>query len=596
MIKRTARILSAAICAAVLLLPVLSSCGGEPSDAGTAALSETGEPAPAAVSIAGYTIIRPDSGEDPEFAMRIHKALGGLEAGYGLKTDWKKSDDVLPAEAKEILVGHTNRAESEELYLGLRTYDYRIKYFPESGRIAVAGGSEDALSRAVNAFLEQITDGTVSAALSVEVCYGEYRLTKLTLDGRDVSEYTVVTGARPDNDLRTAADLLVRAIEDACGRKLTVTDSADGAAIILQKGDAFSLSSDGGVITVTAPGGGIVRAARAVGEMIAPGDAAGELSSVLSGKTLDLETPAAAAAPAEFGELPVALADQKNACAAVYDIAPALSGGEAVLKYTFAPTSSLGFSVDKTYGNRIDEAKFIYSPDHGCTLIGFTSSSGFVGLAEYPSGKKIFETKLSGYGPHSIDYIPGGLLALALSGNGNEEKAFIRVYNIETGDYCEAKLTGAHSVVWDREREILFALGSGEVKAYDVSGGARLGMTEQKYYAASGSYGGHDLSPYAGDNSLLLVSGSGPFVYSKLSGTASTALPSGWGTSAKSIKCFCSIEYQGKLLLFRTVATNVYASHDTDRFRVFTVEGKTSTGSVEIVFPDRAFYKARVIG
>jgi len=29
---------------------------------------------------------------------------------------------------------------------------------------------------------------------------------------------------------------------------------------------------------------------------------------------------------------------------------------------------------------------------------------------------------------------------------------------------------------------------------------------------------------------------------------------------------------------------------------VFTVEGNKSTGSVEIVFPERAFYKARVVG
>ncbi|MBO7376312.1 MAG: hypothetical protein J6V01_04325, partial [Clostridia bacterium] len=297
-----------------------------------------------------------------------------------------------------------------------------------------------------------------------------------------------------------------------------------------------------------------------------------------------------------LGEIPVALADQKNACAVVYDVAPALSGGNPELKYTFKPSSSGGFSADSTYGNRIDEAKFIYAPDREAWLIGFTSSSGFIGLAEYPSGKKVFEQKLKGYGPHSIDYIPGGLVATALSGNGDAGKSFIRVTDIKSDGYAEVPISGAHAVVWDRERGVLFALGTSVVTAFRT--GIRDGkvfLEELTDYRATGSYGGHDLSVHAGSSDRLLLAGSGTYVYNKTSATVTTSETNAWGVSATSVKCFCSCGYGDGILVFRTVATNVYASHDTDRFTVFKVVNGKNEGTLTLTFPDRAFYKARVI-
>ena len=56
---------------------------------------------------------------------------------------------------------------------------------------------------------------------------------------------------------------------------------------------------------------------------------------------------------------------------------------------------------------------------------------------------------------------------------------------------------------------------------------------------------------------------------------------------------FCIAE--GKTVFLRTTATGVYASHDTDRFDIFTVDG-TEVKKTTAVFTDRAFYKARAVG
>ena len=56
-----------------------------------------------------------------------------------------------------------------------------------------------------------------------------------------------------------------------------------------------------------------------------------------------------------------------------------------------------------------------------------------------------------------------------------------------------------------------------------------------------------------------------------------------------SVKCICSFP-DGSAA--RTVATDVYASHDTDRFKLFEISGTTAT-SKDFVFDGRAFYKAR---
>ncbi|MBO7377212.1 MAG: hypothetical protein J6V01_08950, partial [Clostridia bacterium] len=280
---------AAALFIALAAAAALFGCSGGNADVppatDTVAGSDTLPAGPEPVSLEGYSVVRPDRDDDTSISAGLRTSLEAAGLKAGIITDWAKSAADIPAAGKEILVGKTNRPESEELYSGLRTYDYRIKYFPESGRIAIAGGNDFALKEAVSDFLSRISDGRIPGDLSVERSLGEYRITKLMIDGTNVADYTVVTGARPDADLRAAAKIIVSAVEDSCGILLPVAASADGAGktITLVKGTVFSADVKDGSVTLTAPGGSVVRAAAAFADAIVPDGASGETSVTLGG-------------------------------------------------------------------------------------------------------------------------------------------------------------------------------------------------------------------------------------------------------------------------------------------------------------------------
>ncbi len=618
------RILAALLAALVLsaaLPAVLSSCapgvpGAETSDQpGTDITVTPGETAALLTDIADYSVVWGESSDDWEIAAAVTlknviKSLGGAGELYSDTAGGDNSAENF----HEIVVGKTNRPESADAYAELRADEGLVKAFPD-GRIVVAGGSRESMERAADGFAQILKDQGLKISSDTMISYlgSSYRITSLSLNGISLGEYSLAAGNSSDLDLKAALYIFSKAVTEATGIVLR-TEAADatGPVIRFEKGSggASVASSGKSGITVSAQGGAVVRAASAFSELIVPRDASGDVSLSVASGPLDAGT--AVTYPESdigglYGKAPVALADQKNACAAIYDIYPALSGGEPELKYTFTPTSALGYSTGSTYAHRIDEFRIRYSETLQSFVAGFTSSSGYVGLAEIPSGKCLWQTSLAGYGPHSIEYLPDGNTAVALSGNGDETKSCIRVYATSSGRktenrYAEADLDGAHAVLWDDVRGILWALGTQAVKAYAVEGGERPSLTEIPSYGRTVSIGGHDMSALPGYDDFLLLSGKGSYVFSKTSGTAVKA---GTNLASSSTKCACGIpDPDGGLLIFKTVATKVYASHDTDRFtvlrlglagsspdRVDLTGGKLFT----LVFADRAFYKARAV-
>lgn len=602
--RRLTRALTAAVCL-ILIVFLFSGCAGDgspDSSDGSSAGSGTAEQPDIRVSLAGYRIVRPDGGDGMDEAISLYRELDKLGTRLDIVTDWHKKDEALPAQAKEILVGRTNRSESEEVYRDLKLYDSAVLFVPESGRIVIAGGNAAALASAVEDFLASVSSGSFPGDLSVKRSGGEYRLRSLTLNGIPAGDYSIVTGKGADNDLKYAASIISSAVADACGAMLSVSAEADPSkkgAIVLSKSKTFCVTSSEGAVTISAPGGDVVRAARLFVEAMIPADASGDRSFDVSQYEFVLPALTEFTPPDELGELPVALADQQNACAVFYDIAPLLRGGEPVLKYTFKPSSSLGFSADSTYGNRIDEIKMFYDEKSDRILMGFTSSSGYIGIAEYPSGKKVFETKLKGWGPHSCAWLGDGIFAAVMSGNGDNDKAYVRIWDINSADsspLASYALAGAHAAVWDGSRGLLFVLGTSKITALEhrVTGKAHE-LKEISIYTSEKSMGGHDLSPFAGNPDSLLVSGTGTFYYNVTTGEISSKTTEKLGTWGKTVKCFCSTVFEGKTVFLRTTATGVYASHDTDRFDIFTVDG-TEVKKTTAVFTDRAFYKARAVG
>ena len=148
-------------------------------------------------------------------------------------------------------------------------------------------------------------------------------------------------------------------------------------------------------------------------------------------------------------------------------------------------------------------------------------------------------------------------------------------------------LEGAHGIIWDDVRELLWAVGTKDIVAFEVSGeltDATLSAVTV-YSATLPQNGGHDIAAFYGDPDRVWIGGGNIVIFNKSTGTFADAPGS---VSSGSTKCIGNLD-DGRII--RTVATNVYAAHDTDRYLLFDANGQQIS---ETVFTSRAFYKARL--
>lgn len=583
----------------------LSSCSGDVLDPIVTMPAEefpTSELTEAAstISLAGYKVVRSDKASSAMVSATVEfkKTLEAIADGITIGDDWyNKNTGELPAEALEILVGDTNRPESAALKENLLADDFAIKYFPESRRIAIVGGDDDSTMKAIAHFLEYcLVGGEIASDLSY-LSAGQYAVTSCLLDGTAIENYTIVIPDNADADENYAAELITNRILGKTGKKLAtvkLSKATDGKKILIGRAADTSVADSeyicgtkSGNVILCGEGGLVVRAARDLLEELFPKGQTEVSLTLGEAKVIKFER-ASYPALTDFGTKPIALADQMNASLAVYD----LSSGEAVLKYEFIPQSSKGFSL-KGYAHRIDEARLRYSEKWGTYVMLFTSSSGYCGVASYPAEECLWEAELAGTSPHSIEYLPNGMIAIASSGGSDTDKGFIRVYSAESkkdGKYAEKLLTSAHAVLWDETREILWAMGSTQIVAYEIGNDSSVpSMTKIASYGCNDMKGGHDLSAICGDDDHVWVGGSFVGVFDKTTGKIDKSFAGSAQISTSSVKCICSFPDGTSAL---TVATKVYADHDTDRFKLFTVAGDKAT-AVTYTFDGRAFYKAR---
>lgn len=590
------RLFAALICAVMLL----TSCTGdaEVTDPVVESTAETTE-LPSSVLLSGYKVVRSSKASKDMISasVKFKNTLEETVKDIAIGDDWYKSGETLPEKALEILVGETNRPETAEVMADLLADDFAIKYFPESGRIVVCGGSYEATLKAIEHFIEFcFKDGGIEYGLSY-FSAGQYAVSECILNGAPITEYTLVTPSIADADEIYAAELITSRVREKTGMSLETAKagSASGKMILIGRAAEYTLSdseyafgTQNGNVILCGEGGLVVKAARVLLEELFPKGQDKVSLTLGEAKTVAFER-ASYPALTDFGTKPIALTDQQNASIAVYDLS---SGKEPIHKYEFKPKTSNGFSLNG-YGNRVDEARLRYSEKWGTYIIMFTSSSGYVGVASYPEEKCLWEAELKGTSPHSIEYLPNGMVAVASSGGSDTSKGFIRVYSAESkndGKYAGATLTSAHAVLWDETREILWAMGSSEIVAYEIGGGTTAPtMTRIASYGCSDMKGGHDLSAISGNDDQVWVGGSIIRIFDKTTGELISNYAGSSQIDAGNVKCICSFP-DGTAA--RTVATGVYASHNTDRFNLYEFHGSVAI-SVGYIFEGRAFYKAR---
>ena len=181
-----------------------------------------------------YYLVRPDETDQTE-VQAIQLLSRGITSAYGFRclmtTDFKKpSEEVKPNEF-EILIGKTNRAESIEVSADLAYYEWVYKVYSENV-IVICGGSPEATLAAAHAFLKDVIgyeedaeQNILSAGSAAEIkiptekgYIHDYPVKTITICGRDIAEYSIVTSSENNSGI----DTVVGGISRICGKNLPV--------------------------------------------------------------------------------------------------------------------------------------------------------------------------------------------------------------------------------------------------------------------------------------------------------------------------------------------------------------------------------------
>ncbi|MBQ7320715.1 MAG: alkaline phosphatase [Clostridia bacterium] len=203
------RLLSLLLCT-LMVLGCLTSCG-TPSDPAQTTVAttvteattpaETEKPVEMLDLIADgkteYSLVRSESSSQAiiqrvsTLRTQIKEATG---ASLSYNTDWIKRGDEVAAEAKEIVIGTTNRPQTLDVLGKIREKDFAITY--AGGRLVITGGNEEATLRAVDYFVENYLNketGKLTVPDNLfDVVAHDYPIDGISIKGVDIREYQIV--------------------------------------------------------------------------------------------------------------------------------------------------------------------------------------------------------------------------------------------------------------------------------------------------------------------------------------------------------------------------------------------------------------------
>lgn len=249
-----------------LMLTLLSACdngkpndNGDPQDSdsesGSEYSTETSDDTPQVPTYAlvsdgstEYSIVTSALASDEiiNAANNLKKVFKNkTDADIELKTDrYNTANPNYVFPKYEILIGETNRPESEQCAEGLAYDDYVIKVI--NGKIVVLGGSDGATAAGVDKLKEYIN------GKSIDICDGQidvyydhqYDVKKLSIAGHDISEFSIKMESRSkctdiaDDIIKTVRKLYGVTLEAEVGKSA----GADACEIII--GNVSAQGSD----------------------------------------------------------------------------------------------------------------------------------------------------------------------------------------------------------------------------------------------------------------------------------------------------------------------------------------------------------------
>lgn len=104
-------------------------------------------------------------------------------------------------------------------------------------------------------------------------------------------------------------------------------------------------------------------------------------------------------------------------------------------------------------------------------VVLLTSSQEWVGIAEYPSGRCLWEHRVQGC-PHAMEILPNGDVVVAASGAYNWPTGSIMYFNVSAGEECcmtdKVLFPDVHGVLWDPNEKVIWTIGRYLLSAYEV--------------------------------------------------------------------------------------------------------------------------------
>ncbi|MBO5221709.1 MAG: hypothetical protein J6C26_05295, partial [Clostridia bacterium] len=288
----------------------------------------------------------------------------------------------------------------------------------------------------------------------------------------------------------------------------------------------------------------------------------------------------------------VALNDQYNQRIDVIDVwGDNLDSAETA--WTWKPTTALGYTSISTFNSPTD-AKIRYSKSLKKYVVAVSSSRGFMGVVDFATGQKIWQVSVTdGANPHSIEYLPNGNVAVAASIGD-----WIRLYTASQGKtsstYVQVTLEGAHGVLWDPDRNILWGLGFDTITAYRIGGTAAAPtLTELTQYRATlptSNSGGHDLSAVYGNKNRLWISSETVYQYDIPSKSFLLTYDHAGVVAHSAVKGVSNfIDSDATVHIY---PNKTYLAHDSDRFFVTLLRDGKYYG-VTHSHSTGAYYKVR---
>ncbi|TZF82222.1 hypothetical protein FW774_16165 [Pedobacter sp. BS3] len=221
------------------------------------------------------------------------------------------------------------------------------------------------------------------------------------------------------------------------------------------------------------------------------------LSALACKKSRSADAPVIITDPVEQPAKVVVFADQSTNRVLMVDI----DTKKQIFEWLPGPATNVVAGDAGWFGN-ISDAKPVLNNQY----ILATASVGGVALIRIADKKTVFYGKGGTGNVHSAELLPDGNIVFSASTGG-----YVGIFKVDTAHfsapvtaYSSTNLADAHSLVWDKKRQVLWAAGGSVLRAYEYNfdkNNPKLTLKKEITLPATGA---HDLFPVYDKDALWL--------------------------------------------------------------------------------------------